>query len=128
MEKEWYCYMLYSSEGQTYIGASVDIDRRLRQHNAEIKGGAKATYMRVVQGQTWRRACHVKGFPNKQAALQFEWAWKYISNKKSYQNRSLSPVERRIQGLHELLQLEKPTSSAMPFSEYPGGKVEVVWE
>ena len=45
-----------------------------------------------------------------------------------YEYRNLSPVERRIQALHNLLELEKPTSNARPYSEYPAGKVEVVWE
>jgi len=42
--------MLYTEEGQTYIGATVDPDRRLRQHNKEITGGARATAIRVNQG------------------------------------------------------------------------------
>ncbi len=34
-----YVYLLVSSDNATYVGANVDIDRRLRQHNKEIKGG-----------------------------------------------------------------------------------------
>lgn len=127
-DKPWYCYMLYSSEGQTYIGATIDPNRRLRQHNCELAGGARATRMRVIQGQEWRRACYVKGFPNKTAALQFEWRWKRLSNRKDSEYRFLSPVEKRIQALYELIALEKPTSSAIPYSEYPNGKVDILWE
>jgi predicted GIY-YIG superfamily endonuclease len=126
--KPWYVYMLYSSEGQTYIGATIDVNRRLRQHNCEIKGGAKATKMRVIQGQIWNRACYVEGFPDKKAALQFEWAWKHISTKKSLEHRSLSPVERRIQALYDLLSMEKPTSTALPYKDYPSGLPNVIWE
>jgi predicted GIY-YIG superfamily endonuclease len=32
-----YVYLLYS-DNSTYVGATVDLDRRLRQHNKEIKG------------------------------------------------------------------------------------------
>jgi predicted GIY-YIG superfamily endonuclease len=120
--------MLYSSEGQTYIGATSDPDRRLRQHNGEISGGARATAIRVAQGQTWHRACVVSGFPDQRAALQFEWKWKHLSSRSSYETRGLSPVERRIQALHELIGLVKPTSSAIPFTEYPTGGVTVSWE
>lgn len=126
--KPWHCYMLYSSEGQTYIGATCDPDRRLRQHNGKISGGARATAIRVAQGQTWTRACVVSGFPDQRAALQFEWKWKNISSRSSYETRGLSPVERRIQALYELTGLAKPTSSAIPFTEYPSGGVTVKWE
>jgi len=55
----FYCYMLYTSKNQTYIGATVDPDRRLRQHNKELSGGARATAMRVGQGLEWSRACYI---------------------------------------------------------------------
>lgn len=126
--KPWYCYMLYSSEGQTYIGATVDPNHRLRQHNCEIKGGARATKARVIQGQVWNRACHVRGFPDKIAALQFEWRWKQLSRRVSNEFRHLSPVERRIQALHDLIALDRPTSAAIPYTEYPEGNVEIIWE
>ena len=54
----FYCYMLYTSKNQTYIGATVDPDRRLRQHNKELSGGARATAIRVGQGLEWARACY----------------------------------------------------------------------
>ncbi len=78
-----YVYLLVSSKGNTYVGATVDLERRLRQHNKEIKGGAHATGIKVAQGETWTRAAHVSGFPDWQATLQFEWRWKQISRKLS---------------------------------------------
>ncbi|NDE19905.1 MAG: hypothetical protein EB000_05660, partial [Alphaproteobacteria bacterium] len=33
-----FVYLLESSDKATYVGATVDVDRRLRQHNKEIKG------------------------------------------------------------------------------------------
>jgi len=34
---EYYVYLLGCSDGSTYVGATVDIHHRLRQHNGEIK-------------------------------------------------------------------------------------------
>ena len=73
-----YVYLLLATPNRnaTYVGATVDLERRLRQHNKEIKGGATATSTRVIKGDTWIRAAYVQGFPDWQAALQFEWRWK----------------------------------------------------
>ena len=110
-----YVYLLVSTNGNTYVGATVDLDRRLRQHNKEIKGGAHATGMKVSNGETWRRAVHVSGFPDWQAALQFEWRWKHLSRKLSIK---MNPLERRIKALKELLSLERPTSKAKAYLEW----------
>jgi structure-specific endonuclease subunit SLX1 len=110
-----FVYLLISSSGASYVGATVDLDRRLRQHNKEIKGGAHATGIKVSQGETWRRAAHVSGFPDWKAALQFEWRWKQLSRKISIQ---INPLERRIQALKELLSLERSTSKAIPYKEW----------
>lgn len=112
--KPSFVYCLESSlSGCTYIGATIDVDHRLRQHNQEIKGGAKATSMKVQQGETWKRICYVSGFPNWQAALQFEWRWKQISRKLPLK---MNPLQRRLQALDILLALPQSTTKAIPYS------------
>ena len=112
----FYVYLLVSSENATYVGATVDLDRRLRQHNKEIKGGAHATGSRVNNGSTWERACHVAGFPDWPAALQFEWRWKQLSRKLP---AKMFPLERRMTALKQLLSLERPTTKAITYAEWP---------
>ena len=121
----FYVYLLLSSDNSTYVGATIDLDRRLRQHNKEIKGGATATGIKVEKGETWIRATHVKGFPDWQAALQFEWRWKQISRK--IQSQKIKPIEKRMLALKQLLNLERPTSKAKAYSEWPSPP-EVVLE
>jgi len=77
----YYVYLLECSDGATYVGATIDLERRLRQHNKEIKGGAHATSIKVNQGKIWHRVCYVSGFPTWQCALQFEWRWKQLSRR-----------------------------------------------
>jgi predicted GIY-YIG superfamily endonuclease len=117
MSSSFYVYLLLSSDNATYVGATVDLNRRLRQHNKEIKGGAHATGAKVSKGETWSRVAYVEGFPDWQAALQFEWRWKQLSRK--LVTSGLSPIERRMIALEELLALERPTSKAKPYSEWP---------
>ena len=111
-----YVYLLVSTSGNTYVGATVDLNRRLRQHNKEIKGGAHATGIKVAQGESWTRALHVSGFPDWQAALQFEWRFKHLSRKYPLK---MNPLERRICALKDLLALERPTSKAIAYLEWP---------
>jgi len=111
----FFVYLLVSTSGNTYVGATVDLNRRLRQHNKEIKGGARATSVKVAQGQTWVRAAHVSGFPDWQAALQFEWRWKHLSRKYDIK---INPLERRMNALKDLLALERPTSKALAYTEW----------
>ena len=105
---QWYCYLLISSDHKkTYIGATNNPERRLKQHNGELSGGAKATV-----GREWKRLVLVTGFPDSIAALQFEWAWKYNARKFG------SGIMNRVKGLKMLLEQEKSTSSSVPFSEW----------
>ena len=71
-----YCLATVNTPILTYIGATVDGDRRLRQHNGELVGGAKATHKRPLG---WYRVCYVRGFSTWNAALSFEWHWKRFS-------------------------------------------------
>jgi predicted GIY-YIG superfamily endonuclease len=110
-----FVYLLHSTSNATYVGATVDLEKRLRQHNKEIKGGARATSIKVERGEIWERACYVEGFPDWQAALQFEWRWKQLSRKLP---ASLFPLKRRMLALKQLLELERPTSKAKAYSEW----------
>ena len=112
-----YVYLLLATPRRdaTYVGATVDLERRLRQHNKEIKGGATATGIKVAKGDTWIRAAYVQGFPDWQAALQFEWRWKQLSRKLP---AKMDPLLRRMTALKNLLALERPTSKAKAYSEW----------
>jgi len=111
----FYVYLLLASDNSTYVGATVDLNRRLRQHNKEIKGGAYATGAKVEKGIVWIRACHVAGFPDWPAALQFEWRWKQLTRKQESNNL---PLLRRLKALKTLISLDKPTSKAQLYSEW----------
>lgn len=68
--KPYVCYLLTNEERRhTYVGITNNIERRLRQHNGEIQGGAKRTRNRGI----WTVAAYVSGFHNKSQALSFEW-------------------------------------------------------
>ena len=110
-----YVYLLISTDNATYVGATVDLDRRLRQHNKELVGGAHATSAKVKNGNIWKRACHVSGFPDWKSALQFEWRWKQLTRKLP---SNMFPLERRMIALKELLSLERATTKAVPYAEW----------
>lgn len=107
MDKPWVFYII-ANGGRTYAGVSPDPVRRLRQHNGEIKGGAKYT---TSAGPGWRHVCLVHGFRTKIEALQFEWA---VKNEKP---RKGGGMEMRARKLHSVLAKERWTSKAPPAKE-----------
>ncbi len=115
----WYCYLLVSTEGaqRTYIGATIDPDRRLAQHNGQKGGGAKAT-----RGRQWERLVLVAGFPDERAALQFEWAWKWHSRR----GGRTRGIVGRLGALWTLLDSPQSTSTALPFAEWLGAPIVVM--
>jgi predicted GIY-YIG superfamily endonuclease len=54
---------------KSYIGYTVNLPRRLRQHRGELAGGAK--YTRGFKD--CRLLAHISGFPNKRLAMSYEW-------------------------------------------------------
>jgi hypothetical protein len=82
--------------------------------------------MKVKKGFTWNRICCITGFPDWVSTLQFEWALKHYSRKLP---KRMNPLERRLRALKQLLSLERPTSKALAYSEWPDGlKPEIIWE
>jgi predicted GIY-YIG superfamily endonuclease len=87
------CYCIQNTnKNKTYIGATNDFSRRIRQHNGIISGGAKST-----KGDKWAPIIHISGFIDRHQLLRFEWFWKhcYKSNTRG--------VFKRIEMLEYLL-------------------------
>jgi predicted GIY-YIG superfamily endonuclease len=79
-KSDWYVYLLHDGK-RTYVGSTTCVVRRLRQHNGEIKGGARAT--RKSRG-SWKIVCYLKGFQNRSEACR----WEALVKKRA---RGLSP-------------------------------------
>jgi|TARA_B110000305_G_C19348390_1_gene592901 putative endonuclease len=47
--KEWYVYIVQCSDGSLYTGITVDLDRRLNEHNTSNKGAKYTRSRRPVQ-------------------------------------------------------------------------------
>ncbi|XP_010269715.1 PREDICTED: structure-specific endonuclease subunit SLX1 [Nelumbo nucifera] len=75
----WTVYLILSTNTpiKTYVGVTTDFPRRLKQHNGELKGGAKASRA----GRPWVCACIIRGFKDQSEACEFESKWKSISQK-----------------------------------------------
>jgi len=117
--KPYLCYLLVSSTttaprgGRTYVGITNDLTRRLRQHNGELVGGARATR----SGRPWECLLTIQGFESKQQSLQFEWMWKHTKKQQTTPKQQLIPTNhpnaaRRLSKLHTLLQKERWTEKA----------------
>lgn len=81
-----YCYILYNdTTNDTYVGYTNNPERRLRQHNGEIKGGATFTTSRARKKNIqWKFLCIItfnhEAF-TKNMALSFEWHLKFEARK-----------------------------------------------
>ncbi len=114
-ESEWFVYVLTSPRSTIpYIGKSNNLERRLRQHNGELVGGARRT--RKNAG-CWVRELHISGFPDERAALQFEWRFQR-ERKNGPTGKKVSPLDKAIRALRIVLTLRQTTKTAVPFSTY----------
>ena len=53
----WFVYLVQCSDGSFYTGVTTDLERRVRQHNGEIVGGANYTRARRPVALAWYEAC-----------------------------------------------------------------------
>ena len=104
IDNKWVCYLLKSQNtNRTYIGATNNFYKRIRQHNGIIKGGAKYT----KSNRPWIPVCLVYGFKDNIHALCFEWRVKrkLVNNK----FKTVFLKNNRIKNFFDVLQLDKFT-------------------
>jgi len=110
----WYCYILRNRLEQfkhnTYNGSTNNPLRRLRQHNEEIKGGAKATH---GKGGAWEICAMLSGFPDHINALSCEWRMKCPSGKPGKREAKYQRVQGRISSLNDILPLARWTGKCI---------------
>src|SRR3569623_1261957 len=87
------CYLIANGR-RTYVGITNNFTRRIRQHNGEIKGGARYTKSNYDPTHPWRPLCMIKGIRSKGAAMSIE---KWI--KVHTRNRLEQPVKAMSKGL-----------------------------
>ena len=102
---EYICYIL-KCNNYTYNGCTNNFKRRIRQHNGEIKGGARCTSRRGP----WEPYCIITGFKDNIEALQTEWRIKKVEGRR--RARKYCGAEGRIKGLNQILKLEQFTSKS----------------
>ena len=110
MDTNWMLYLLENTSTnslepnknkKTYLGVTVDIERRLRQHNGELVGGAKYTKANKGNG-IWVLKKLVKDLTKSQA-FSYESLIKYNKNK----GKGNTPVEKRIYLINNIIHTKK---------------------
>ena len=82
----WYMYVVVCNDNSFYCGITTNIERRLKQHNGVIKGGAKYTRS--------RRPCRLvykEKAPNRSDASKKEYQFKKLSRSKKISFLNYSP-------------------------------------
>ena len=68
-----YCCYIIENKRSSYVGITNNTEKRLRQHNSEISGGAKYT---SLKGPGWKYVCIINNL-DKITSMQLEWAIKH---------------------------------------------------
>ena len=94
---------------RSYIGYTTNLTRRLRQHNGELVGGAKAT-----RGYAkWQCMWYVQGFNVRNNAMQLEWRLHHAAAapRKSPPS-ALGSVSRRCYQLYKAVTMKRFTRNS----------------
>ena len=103
----WYVYVLLCADNSLYCGITTNLKKRLKQHNGELKGGAKYT-----RGRGPCRYVYIKKAMNRSIASKLEYQFKQLSRKNKIdlinqafprQLASLDPLTQELLPLHSPL-------------------------
>ena len=112
MDSRFFCYILKTvkpSCNKTYNGYTVNLNRRIRQHNSELAGGARYTTSMSVNSTapTWQFYAVISGFSTNNEALSFEWWIKHPEGKRKRSAKFAGPLGRLLGLVHVLPRLNK---------------------
>ena len=89
-ETDWIVYVLTSETHRaTYVGIALDPDRRLRQHNGGLPGGARFTRA----GRPWQLAARYGPYPSRAEAQRAEFQLKQLRGEERLGWDGSEPVE-----------------------------------
>lgn len=133
----YFCYIINNENDRTYNGYTVNLERRLKQHNGVLIGGAKATHNRGP----WQYLCVLTSpcWDCISTAMKHEWSIKYPTRRRPRPKpfngaigrlRSLEKVFEHMQSiecedvfcyvleshLHEMMQIAKPFNFVSVFA------------
>lgn len=96
----YFCYLISNSQDRTYNGYTVNLHKRIRQHNGHLVGGARATKRGV---NDWQYVFFVTSpeWVCVSDAMKFEWSVKYPTRKRPRPN-IYNGAEGRIRSLHHV--------------------------
>jgi len=98
----WYIYVLLCADNSLYCGITTNLEKRLKQHNGEIKGGAKYT-----RSKRPCRFVYIKKAMNRSIASKEEYQFKRLSRKNKIkfiiQELTHQPLEPSLRQLLEPL-------------------------
>lgn len=111
-------YLLVSQnpkyKGRTYVGFTVDPERRLKQHNGGREAGGAC---RTSNRGPWAMVLIVHGFPNQISALRFEWAWQHPKRSRRLNHVPAKKKTERLFAYHIRLLSEMLTTG--PWNRLP---------
>ena len=102
-ESIYLCYTITHEYKATYVGITNNFEKRIKQHNGVIKGGAKATR----KYDDWKLAFYVTGFRTKGEVLSFEWHMHHPEGRRWRKGSDYKGFLGRIRGLCDVLLLPK---------------------
>ena len=103
---KYFVYLLKSEvSNRFYIGYTVNLRKRIRQHNGEISGGAK----RTRKNRPWKIVMYISGFKYERTAMQYEYMIQHPPKKL---RKKGGGILKYMTIMKRLLQQEKICSTA----------------
>src|SRR6056300_299435 len=109
-----YVVYLLKCEKYSYVGMTNDIFKRLRQHNGEIKGGARYTSKR----DQWYPVLIIDGFQDMKSAMQCEWRLKHFARGHGRERGVKGKLKYLSKYLYEEKEIKGYNTDGEPILEY----------